>query len=151
MDMVRTFYSVDMRFFGDDLAHVERVTWYRAAPDALAFPYSTPFCSRTWEQDEGDTPLGEVFASRRYYSGDPPVFPAGRWFCGTSQQWQNGCSSGDKIPEINVRTGLPCCCGDGPFLPEGAIVMGGPGQGGFLQQENLDFVLQENGSRIIIT
>lgn len=142
-----------MRFFADDLGSTIPVQWYFTRPDALIMPFFHCFGPRLdIKSTRLDTILGEdVRTIRKRKAGDIRRGP-GRVFCGNQRQWEQGSSVLDRIPPVNVATGLPCCCGPSPWLGRGGMLAGGKGadESGFLLQEDLNYLLQEDGSRIYL-
>lgn len=115
-----------MRFFVDDLAQETDVEWYEVKDTAPVIPYGHPFASRDADFHEGYTGLllGEVAGTRRYRAGAAPVDFNGQGFCGTRDQWENGCSILDKPVELNSTTQRQCCCGRGTLCGPVSSVIG---------------------------
>lgn len=117
MDMLRSCYSTNMRFFSDQPTTQTKVLWYFVDDFTPFFPYRTVFNSANWDNDKGiHHPLGEVRgASRPWRSGMPPGLYTGDHFCGTPAMFMQGVPV--PIPVIRLNNGQPVCCG-GP-LPDG--------------------------------
>lgn len=143
-----------MRVFADDLSRTIRVQWYFVPATNRVVPHLTPFGPRSdfWHQPIIGDVLGEdPMSFRRHPAGQIRRGP-GVSICGNERQWTQGASVSDPVKAINVRTGLPCCCGPAPLLAVGGGVGGGQGvDNNFILQDDGFLILQDDGSRMIWT
>jgi hypothetical protein len=140
-----------MRFFADDLGNTVRVQWYFVPPTNKVMPFYHPFGARIdIIRDSQTLVLGEDVTTIREHEAGLVRRGPGVTFCGSQRMWTQGASVLDPIPPANVLTGLPCCCGPGIMQDSGGGV-GASGPEGFLLQEDLWDILQEDSGRILVT
>lgn len=129
VDVIRTCYSTDMRFFSDDPTKITRVDWYKTTGPNM--PFASSFGSKTYDRIEGLVPLpiGEVEGTQKWRGWNPPYPIDPGPPCGTSQQWAQGATAADPIPAQQPGSLLPVCC---PPAPEGGLVGVGIGESSFV-------------------
>jgi len=120
--MLRSCYSVNMRFFRDDPTQT-LVHWYHCRDNVIDLPFPTVFTSRNWEEDPGANGdgLGEVYDSPRVWRDGSQVGNAqGTNFCGTEEMFSNGVDL-PPVPPVPINdVGTPICCNrpSGPILSD---------------------------------
>lgn len=113
--MLRSCYATRMRFDATQPTRSSPVTWYFAAPGALAFPAAHSFGSANWIKGQGlpDGPVGELQAAPRpWRNGNRPVeatgqvctFPSGEFVAGAPYL---------AGPRLEWPDGFPRQCTDG--------------------------------------
>jgi hypothetical protein len=122
-------YSVPCRFFKDRPDLITYIRWYTVPNDRPFMPFPTQFMSRRWERQLPQTPLGELIQGFSHARDYPPPGVTGAGFCGTADQWLNGCLSTDPLPPINPANGLPVCCASNVQVGFGGEAEGGPAEG----------------------
>lgn len=125
--MLRSCYRARVRFFRDDEAERD-VFWYFVADDRKLIPYASMFMSRIYERDDFmEPPIGERYDPVPWYGGSPPCPEPTQGLCGTREQWGDGCSIDDHIPEAWPGTSVPKCCPKPLVGSCGGIGIGGIG------------------------
>lgn len=126
VDWSRAPYTQECRFFRDSDA-TSTVRWFEAEPDAKTLTFPSAICVSTNEQDRYlDSPIGEVYGARHKFKlGKAPNGLYDGHYCGTEQDFQEGCKYDPDSPEFQyLANGFPVCCG-APFT-----ALGGAGAGG---------------------
>lgn len=112
MDLVRSSYIGAMVFSPGGPPFPVR--WFRAAPNALAFPYAHSFFSYDSEDEKDNDGIGERRPPRGdWYNGMRPAALIGDGhFIGTPEQFLLGVSPGDAFagPWSVVLEPEPCVC-----------------------------------------
>ena len=112
VDLLRSCYETDMRFFTDD-TRTTRVQWYFVDDPGNVLPFPTAFYSRNWDDLRPDTDpvLGEQPGASRPWRDGTPQFPvaAGSDACGTAAQFLDGEADPGPPPPVNVYGGPACC------------------------------------------
>lgn len=122
VDLLRSCYSADVRFFTDSDRTI-RIHWYFV--DGPRLPFPTVYGSSNWVAENGEWVdiLGEVSPGPRpYRKGNRPAiatFLGVPHYCGTPDQWANGCSIADAH-YVGVADRDPCC----PNAPPVGLVFG---------------------------
>jgi hypothetical protein len=102
-----------------------RVKWFRAHPNAQLFRLPTIFGWDQWRERR----IGDVFPGFEWRydwdRGSQLPLPPGTNYCGTPDQWLNGCLSTDPVPTIDPITQLPMCCNPGTAFVAGGLAVGG--------------------------
>lgn len=117
---------MDLRLFRDDPSRLTRVRWYFVDQDVPFIQRPYFFGPRNWDlRDWIDDDLGEVQA-RTWKNGFPP-FPQvrGREPCGSTEQWANGVSVNDPVPNDWFDSTVPICCPHPPIAVFGGEAIGG--------------------------
>ena len=118
VDYLRSCYTATYKFFKDS-DDVTQVTWY-FVDDVPPLPINRDFGSRQWDAYEG---IWEPGLGEQLYP--PPVYAHGNrvgdavpnHFCGTEDQWVNGCLRADALgPGDLDAAGTPLCCGRATWL-----------------------------------
>lgn len=129
MDLLRSCYSTEFRFYTDDPRTVT-VDWYFVDDETPFIPYWTPFGSANWRMtdQQWDDELGEVCgAPRTWRDGSKVGDAAGTNTCGTADQWRNGQPSPPAEPVDLDEFGTPECCDKVDKPVKGRICVNCPG------------------------
>jgi len=125
VDLIRSCYECDISLFADDVDQLTKIRWYFTEPGTPALPFDTPFSSRTWDIRENLVPdLGEKRA-RKWRGGLPPFPVSLGGPCGTEEQWNEGASVDDEIPDTWPGSLVPVCCPPPSPVGPGGIAWGG--------------------------
>lgn len=124
MDVVRSCYEVDFRFFKEDDS-TTRVRWFFCDKDAQFFPGLHVFGSRNWDHDDFDySGIGEQFPGNRTYSkGKNLCGVKGENFFGNKSFFETGVSG--TAADYSIVTTLPNGCCPFCFPLGGGVVVGG--------------------------
>lgn len=123
MDLVRSCYSTDMRFFPNRPDIVTRVRWFFTLPGAKDFPGHTRFGSGIWTDDKQNWPgLGEVLgAPRPWNNGQAPLGYTGEFFLGNLEDFVSGTPWPKFAPLALLRNKVPVLAKP---MPGGVFLLG---------------------------
>jgi hypothetical protein len=113
VDMLRSCYTADVRFFRDD-PRTTKIVWSFCDDQSNVLPFETFLYSRNWDDNQSapEGVLGEVLGGSRPWRDGTPPYPvaAGAGVCGTAEQFKDGESvPPDPPPPVNVFGGPSCC------------------------------------------
>ena len=132
MGMLRKCYDVPVCFFRDAPGLVTVVHYFFVPSTNLAMPFPHAFDPKNWDIGERVAPVGQQLGIVRFTKGNPSRRYQGANFCGTIDQWQNGCLTTDPLPPIDPTTGAPFCCGRVGQLAAGGFLLAGGAQAGIV-------------------
>lgn len=109
-----------------DSSDTVNVDWYFVDGTTEGMPWASAFTSAIYDRKEDVPPtIGEQFEPVPWLGGRPPYPTAVGGLCGTMEQWQNGCSISDPLPDLYPNTLVPVCCSPPPEKPQGGQAVGG--------------------------
>lgn len=109
--MLRSAYSVDMRFDETKPDDRKRVRWYFVQGTKEELGYSTPFASRVWEPKEfPQAQLGEVYGSQKWANGKKPFVAEVGAPCGEPLVWTNGAMEDTQNVALQSEVDVSACC-----------------------------------------
>ena len=116
-----------MKVFRDS-DHMTEVLWYFVPENTPALSFPMAFSDSVWDKRNVE-PLGIVGEDPNghgYSKGlPPPAYAApGPGFCGSLDQWENGCLTSDPIPADYPASFVPVCCAGVKTLPNGGAAAG---------------------------
>lgn len=114
MDLVRSCYKTEMRFFNDDDLAI-KVRWFFCVEGAQIFPFHTLFGSGNWASDRFNWPgPGEVLDAPRIWDpGEPIEGLDGQHYCGPDLSYAEG-TEYPGVPLNALPDGRCACCAPVP-------------------------------------
>lgn len=102
------------------------MTWYFVPDGTPMLPYLNAFDTKIWDvKDEPQARIGELYHRRFWRGGVPPGVVGNSGVCGSPEQWLNGASVDDPLPNYYAGTDVPTCCGPPKQQPSGGLWFGG--------------------------